>query len=81
LASVIHLSHSPCGYGIQDGKALPDGPVVISPDGLFPSLYREGEHILTVFYFFFVLLIILDKKCVSDGENTTPSVLKLLSSA
>ncbi|KQJ87821.1 hypothetical protein BRADI_4g13710v3 [Brachypodium distachyon] len=25
----------------QDGKALPDGPVVISPDGLFPSLYRE----------------------------------------
>lgn len=26
----------------QDGKALPNGPVVISPDGLFPSLYREG---------------------------------------
>lgn len=25
----------------QDGKTLPDGPVVISPDGLFPSLYRE----------------------------------------
>ncbi|KAK4772981.1 hypothetical protein SAY87_028000 [Trapa incisa] len=25
----------------QDGKALPNGPVVISPDGLFPSLYRE----------------------------------------
>ncbi|KAF8030526.1 hypothetical protein BT93_E2841 [Corymbia citriodora subsp. variegata] len=25
----------------QDGKNLPDGPVVISPDGLFPSLYRE----------------------------------------
>ncbi|KAF3964078.1 hypothetical protein CMV_011598 [Castanea mollissima] len=25
----------------QDGKALPDGPVVISPDGIFPSLYRE----------------------------------------
>lgn len=25
----------------QDGKALPHGPVVISPDGLFPSLYRE----------------------------------------
>ncbi|KAK1433509.1 hypothetical protein QVD17_10420 [Tagetes erecta] len=25
----------------QDGKALPDGPVVISPDGLFPSLFRE----------------------------------------
>ncbi|KAJ4795915.1 Phosphatidate phosphatase [Rhynchospora pubera] len=25
----------------QDGKALPSGPVVISPDGLFPSLYRE----------------------------------------
>lgn len=28
----------------QDGKALPDGPVVISPDGLFPSLYREGKY-------------------------------------
>ncbi|KAK1312898.1 hypothetical protein QJS10_CPA07g00300 [Acorus calamus] len=25
----------------QDGNALPNGPVVISPDGLFPSLYRE----------------------------------------
>ncbi|KAF7830636.1 phosphatidate phosphatase PAH2-like isoform X1 [Senna tora] len=25
----------------QDGKVLPDGPVVISPDGLFPSLFRE----------------------------------------
>ncbi|GMI71349.1 PHOSPHATIDIC ACID PHOSPHOHYDROLASE 1 [Hibiscus trionum] len=25
----------------QDGKALPSGPVVISPDGLFPSLFRE----------------------------------------
>ncbi|KAE9600040.1 hypothetical protein Lal_00046005 [Lupinus albus] len=25
----------------QDGKVLPDGPVVISPDGVFPSLYRE----------------------------------------
>ncbi|XP_051124439.1 phosphatidate phosphatase PAH2-like isoform X2 [Andrographis paniculata] len=25
----------------QDGKGLPEGPVVISPDGLFPSLYRE----------------------------------------
>ncbi|XP_029126826.1 phosphatidate phosphatase PAH1 isoform X2 [Cajanus cajan] len=28
---------------IQDGKTLPHGPVVISPNGLFPSLYREGE--------------------------------------
>ncbi|PIA38850.1 hypothetical protein AQUCO_02700209v1 [Aquilegia coerulea] len=27
----------------QDGKTLPNGPVVISPDGLFPSLYREGR--------------------------------------
>ncbi|KAF4399385.1 hypothetical protein G4B88_022468 [Cannabis sativa] len=25
----------------QDGSTLPNGPVVISPDGLFPSLYRE----------------------------------------
>ncbi|KAF8024553.1 hypothetical protein BT93_F1657 [Corymbia citriodora subsp. variegata] len=26
---------------IKDGNALPDGPVVISPDGIFPSLFRE----------------------------------------
>uniref|UniRef100_M4E0V2 LNS2/PITP domain-containing protein n=2 Tax=Brassica campestris TaxID=3711 RepID=M4E0V2_BRACM len=25
----------------QDRKALPNGPVVISPDGLFPALYRK----------------------------------------
>nr|XP_043636898.1 phosphatidate phosphatase PAH2-like [Erigeron canadensis] len=25
----------------QEGKTLPEGPVVISPDGLFPSLFRE----------------------------------------
>lgn len=25
----------------QDGETLPAGPVIISPDGLFPSLYRE----------------------------------------
>lgn len=29
----------------QDGKSLPSGPVVISPDGLFPSLYREGDFV------------------------------------
>uniref|UniRef100_A0A803N8I8 phosphatidate phosphatase n=1 Tax=Chenopodium quinoa TaxID=63459 RepID=A0A803N8I8_CHEQI len=28
----------------QDGKALPEGPVLISPDGLFPSLYREDHN-------------------------------------
>ncbi|KAL4285519.1 hypothetical protein GQ457_16G023070 [Hibiscus cannabinus] len=33
----------------QDGKALPSGPVVISPDGLFPSLYREGKDIKKLF--------------------------------
>ena len=33
---------------MQDGKTLPNGPIVISPDGLFPSLYREGE----IFFFF-----------------------------
>ncbi|XP_049386492.1 phosphatidate phosphatase PAH2-like [Solanum stenotomum] len=26
---------------MQDGKGLPEGPVVTSPDGLFLSLYRE----------------------------------------
>ncbi|KAJ8570699.1 hypothetical protein K7X08_037671 [Anisodus acutangulus] len=29
----------------QDGKTLPTGPVVISPDGLFPSLYIEGKDL------------------------------------
>ncbi|KAF7818550.1 phosphatidate phosphatase PAH1 [Senna tora] len=33
----------------QDGKTLPNGPVVISPDGLFPSLFREGEDIKRLF--------------------------------
>ncbi|KAJ6968476.1 hypothetical protein NC653_036448 [Populus alba x Populus x berolinensis] len=32
----------------QDGKTLPNGPVVISPDGLFPSLYREDVAILYI---------------------------------
>lgn len=32
---------------VQDGNTLPNGPVVISPDGLFPSLYREGEDSMT----------------------------------
>ncbi|KAL4016883.1 hypothetical protein IC575_024545 [Cucumis melo] len=31
---------------IKDGEDLPDGPVVISPDGLFPSLYREDKIFL-----------------------------------
>jgi hypothetical protein len=37
---------------LQDGKTLPNGPVVISPDGLFPSLYREGDFlsILEILY-------------------------------
>ncbi|CAH9091443.1 unnamed protein product [Cuscuta europaea] len=26
---------------MQDGKGMPEGPVIISPDGLFPSLFRE----------------------------------------
>merc|ERR1719230_1748384 len=25
----------------QDGESLPHGPVIMSPDGLLPSLYRE----------------------------------------
>lgn len=37
---------------VQDGKALPDGPVVISPDGLFPSLYREGNWWYMQFFYF-----------------------------
>ena len=32
----------------QDGETLPAGPVIISPDGLFPSLYRELVRILVV---------------------------------
>lgn len=40
----FHLFVNKCAFwNLQDGKALPDGPVVISPDGLFPSLFREGN--------------------------------------
>ena len=35
-------------FYLQDGKTLPNGPVVISPDGLFPSLYREGKVFLKI---------------------------------
>jgi phosphatidate phosphatase PAH1 len=53
--------HSPvCFVIIQDGKVLPDGPVVISPDGLFPSLYREGiliPHYSSSIVVFFLLSI------------------------
>lgn len=35
---------------LKDGEALPNGPVVISPDGLFPSLYREGNVFLNLKY-------------------------------
>ncbi|GKB89165.1 hypothetical protein Tco_0961437 [Tanacetum coccineum] len=35
---------------IQDGKALPDAPVVISPYGLFLSLFREGPSELLKFH-------------------------------
>ena len=33
----------------QDGKSLPDGPIVISPDGMIPSLYREGKPLRLFF--------------------------------
>ncbi|XP_057425350.1 phosphatidate phosphatase PAH2 isoform X2 [Lotus japonicus] len=39
--SQANLTRQFLGNLKQDGKVLPDGPVVISPDGLFPSLYRE----------------------------------------
>ena len=32
-------------FFLKDGEALPEGPVFISPDGLLPSLYREGKFI------------------------------------
>jgi hypothetical protein len=31
---------------LKDGVTLPDGPVFISPDGLLPSLYREGDNLM-----------------------------------
>lgn len=54
-------------FFFQNGKALPDGPVVISPDGLFPSLFREGfyffitlvSHFILVSYFSFYAVCIL----------------------
>ncbi|KAK8497715.1 hypothetical protein V6N13_103464 [Hibiscus sabdariffa] len=39
--SQAHLTRQFLANLKQDGKVLPDGPIVISPDGLFPSLYRE----------------------------------------
>ena len=36
-----------CQTKLQDGKTLPEGPVVISPDGLFPSLFREGKLVVS----------------------------------
>lgn len=44
------LHYPICFVIMQDGKVLPDGPVVISPDGLFPSLYREGNQ--SAYYIF-----------------------------
>ncbi|KAE8716321.1 Phosphatidate phosphatase PAH2 [Hibiscus syriacus] len=43
--SQAHLTRQFLANLKQDGKALPDGPIVISPDGVFPSLYREGKFI------------------------------------
>ncbi|KAG6479593.1 hypothetical protein ZIOFF_063060 [Zingiber officinale] len=48
----------------QDGKALPDGPVVISPDGFFPSLYREGLQ-----FFSFSPLIVAIKALFPPDSN------------
>ena len=42
---------------VQDGNTLPNGPVVISPDGLFPSLYREGEFSMCISLLVFPVLI------------------------
>lgn len=39
---------------MQDGKTLPSGPVVISPDGLFPSLIREGKFLSSILLFQFL---------------------------
>lgn len=47
--SIISLSRECLHHdriNLQDGIALPDGPVVISPDGLFPSLFREGNWLI-----------------------------------
>lgn len=46
ITVIILLSLNKSFIYLQDGKTLPNGPVVISPDGLFPSLFREGEALL-----------------------------------
>jgi hypothetical protein len=43
-------------FCLQDGKTLPNGPVVISPDGLFPSLYREGRVFFKNYQFYGIAL-------------------------
>jgi hypothetical protein len=50
---------------LQDGKTLPKGPVVISPDGLFPSLYREGQELLMREQLRLIFIYI----CISDLYN------------
>ena len=34
---------------LKDGATLPEGPVFISPDGLLPSLYREGDILMDIY--------------------------------
>ena len=34
---------------LKDGATLPEGPVFISPDGLLPSLYREGNILMDIY--------------------------------
>jgi hypothetical protein len=55
-------------YILQDGKVLPEGPVVISPDGLFPSLYREGnKSAYLCFLFLFTFLFLLYQTPIFRG--------------
>ena len=55
----LFVTHMVMFFYFQDGNTLPNGPVVISPDGLFPSLYREGEVFLYIFLFILIGFIIL----------------------
>lgn len=48
---ILHMFVYRFLHTVQDGKGLPDGPVVISPDGLFPSLFREGGSDYVVKFF------------------------------
>ena len=45
---------------------MPDGPVVISPDGLFPSLFREGSKAVSKFDLLILNDLLLSRQLLEE---------------